>query len=237
VDVAAISSFTARELVAATGITPRVIPYGVSLPDSKQEWPVEHGLVLTVGRLIARKGHSYLVEAMALLRDRPGVKLVIVGEGHERPNLEGLIAQLRLEDRVRLAGRIPGEELEHLYATCHLFVLPAIVDETGDTEMLGMVLLEAMRYRKPVIATSVGGTTDIVRDDETGILVPQRDPQALAGAIDRLLDEPERAELLGRAGYAYARDRFSWEAVLNQTLAFYGLAPAELHRLLLSDQP
>jgi glycosyltransferase involved in cell wall biosynthesis len=92
--------------------------------------------------------------------------------------------------------------------------------------MLGMVLLEAMRHRKPVIATRVGGTTDIVRNDETGILIPQRDPQALAEAIGRLLDEPERAERLGRAGYSYAHDQFSWQAVLNQTLALYGLIPA-----------
>lgn len=223
--VAAISSFTARELAAATGVTPRVIPYGISLPEAGQVGPAERGLVLTVGRLIARKGHSYLVEAMALLRDRPHVRLVIVGEGHERPHLEALIQALDLGDRVRLAGRVPGDELERLYAACEVFVLPAIVDETGDTEMLGMVLLEAMRYRKPVIATHVGGIPDIVADGETGVLVPQRDPHALASAIARVLDEPAWAARLGQAGYAAARDRFSWAAVIRQTLELYGWAP------------
>ena len=81
-----------------------------------------------------------------------------------------------------------------------------------------------MRYRKPVIATRVGGIADIVQDGETGILVAQRDPRALADAIDRLLEDPVLAERLGIGGYEYARQHFAWPAVLEQTLALYAMA-------------
>ena len=223
-DVAAISSFTAREVVEATGVEPRIIPYGIALPPEEGFWPAQRGLILTVGRLVARKGHVFLIEAMALLRDHPEARLVIVGEGHERPELEAAIGRLGLADRVELTGRISDEALNRLYQACHIFVLPAIVDSGGDTEMLGMVSLEAMRYRKPVIATRVGGITDIVQDGETGILVAQRDPHALADAIDRLLGDPALAERLGIGGYEFARQHFAWPAVLEQTLALYAMA-------------
>jgi glycosyltransferase involved in cell wall biosynthesis len=80
-----------------------------------------------------------------------------------------------------------------------------------------------MRYCKPVVATEVGGISDIVVNGETGLLVEQRDPSALAGAIACLLDDPAFAERLGRNGYAFARDHFAWPAVLAQTVALYGM--------------
>jgi glycosyltransferase involved in cell wall biosynthesis len=226
-DVAAISSYTARQLGSMTGLAPRTIPYGIALPPADAAWPTESGLILTVGRLIARKGHADLIQAMVHLQAHPHARLVIVGEGHERPALESLIQDLGLADRVTLMGRVSDQELERLYAACHVFVLPAIVDSTGDTEMLGMVLLEAMRYRKPVVATRVGGIADIVQDGENGCLVEQRNPQALAGAIGHLLEDGSWAERLGRAGYQSAHSRFSWTHVIRQVLALYGLESEE----------
>lgn len=223
-DVAAISSYTARELAASTGAEARLIPYGISLPSEDAEWPAEPGLILTVGRLIARKGQGYLIEAMLLLAaaGHAHARLVIVGEGPERPHLDGLIRTLGLAQRVTLTGRVSDEALQRYYMACQLFVLPAIVDDTGDTEMLGMVSLEAMRYRKPVVASSVGGIADIVQDGVTGLLVKQRDPGALAIAIHHLLSNPSLATELGQAGYQFARDHFSWPSVLAQTLMLYG---------------
>jgi len=220
-DLAAISSYTGRELTAISGRTPRIIPYGVHLPPER-DWPATPGRILTVGRLIARKGHIYLIRAMARLTDLPDAHLVIVGEGHEREALEAEIQRLGLEDRVTLTGRVSDETLEEHYQSCQVFVLPAIVDETGDTEMLGMVSLEAMRYGKPVVASDVGGIPDIVADGESGVLVPQKDPEALAAAIRRLLTNPEEARRLGHAGYHFARAHFSWESVVRATRAMYG---------------
>ncbi len=224
-DVAAISTYTAAELARLTGVEARLIPYGIALPPGDGEWPAEPGLILTVGRLIARKGQAYLVEAMPLLLQRhPEARLVIVGEGHERPQMEELVHRHGLAGRVTLAGRVSDAELQRYYARCDIFVLPAIVDDAGDTEMLGMVSLEAMVYGKPVVATDVGGIPDIVRHGETGLLVPQRDAAALAAAIGQLLDDPALSRRLGQAGHAFARDRFAWPAVVAETLALYGLA-------------
>jgi glycosyltransferase involved in cell wall biosynthesis len=161
---------------------------------------------------------------MSHLAHRPEAHLIIVGEGHERPLLEEAIRRYHLEERVKLAGRVSDEVLDRLYERCQVFVLPAIVDSAGDTEMLGMVSLEAMRYCKPVVATEVGGISDIVVNGETGVLVDQRNPRALADAIDRLLEDPVLAERLGHNGYEFARQHFAWPAVLDQTLALYGAA-------------
>lgn len=227
-DVAAISSFTAREVERSTGVTPRVIPYGIAMPADDRTWPAQPGMILTVGRLVARKGHIYLIEAMARLKAL-NAQLVIVGEGHERPDLEEKVRALQMEERVTFAGRVSDSELNRLYQTCQVFVLPAIVDSSGDTEMLGMVSLEAMRYRKPVVATRVGGIADIVQDNATGLMVEQRDADGLAAAIDRLLADPNLASELGQAGYQYARDHFSWQAVMEQTLALYAINHDTIH--------
>lgn len=220
--VAAISSFTARETQKMGGVAPRIIPYGIALPPRDPAAAVEPGLILNVGRLVERKGQAYLIEAMAYLAHRPEAHLIIVGEGHERPLLEETIRRHGLADRVKLAGRVSDEVLDGLYRRCEVFVLPAIVDSSGDTEMLGMVSLEAMRYCKPVVATQVGGVTDIVQDNKTGLLAPQRDVRALAEAIERLLGDPALARRLGDGGYEFARQHFAWPAVLDQTLALYG---------------
>jgi glycosyltransferase involved in cell wall biosynthesis len=225
-EVAAISTFTCRELTLLTGVMPVLIPFGVSVP-SESEMPaateMQTGMILTVGRLIARKGQAYLVEAMALLADHTQAHLVIVGEGHERPALEATVERVGLASRVTLKGRVSNEELNRLYRACQVFVLPGIVDAAGDTEMLGMVLLEAMRYRKPVVCTRVGGTLDILTDNENGLLVAEKDPAGLAAAIRRLMDDASLADRFGRAGYATARDRFGWPEIVRRTKAIYGM--------------
>ena len=220
-DVAAISSYTAREVNRVSGRTPRVIPYGIHLPP-EQDWPTEPGRILTVGRLVARKGHVHLIEAMMYLQHLPQAHLIIVGAGHEQPALEAAIARLQLVDRVTLTGRVTDKELEAYYQSCQVFVLPAIIDDSGDTEMLGMVSLEAMRYCKPVIASNVGGIPDIISDGETGLLVEQKDAVALAHTIEQVLSDPALAHKLGHDGYRYAREQFSWESVETETLAMYG---------------
>ena len=220
-DFAAISTYTARELTRLTGEVPRVIPFGIHLPP-EQDWPATPGRILTVGRLIPRKGHLYLIRAMAHLSDLSDAHLVIVGSGNEREALEAEVQRLGLEERVTFTGRVSDEELEADYKSCQVFVLPAIVDESGDTEMLGMVSLEAMRYCKPVIASNVGGIPDIVVDGESGVLVPQKDPKALAAAIRRMLTDEDWAREVGHAGYRFARAHFSWESVTAATRAMYG---------------
>jgi hypothetical protein len=102
------------------------------------------------------------------------------------------------------------------------------VDSQGETEGLGVVLLEALNYARPIAASNVGGIPDIVRHGETGLLFPEKDPRALAAAVLELLRDPERAERLGRQGHAMVRREFSWEHVTAQWDAFYAEAAKRL---------
>ena len=229
--VSANSSFTANLVRELADAEVKVIPYGStivardapSMAAGSEPRPEPDGgrRILYVGRLIERKGLSYLIEAMDLLPSGLCVRLDIVGAGDQRPLLERLVEDKGLTERVFFRGRIPYEELAELYAGCDLFVLPAIVDSRGDTEGLGVVLVEAMSYKKPVIATNVGGIPDIVRHNETGILVEQRDPQALAQAIEAMLTDENRARELGRAGLDYVKEYFSWPRIVDQVMALY----------------
>src|SRR5690606_40977927 len=94
---------------------------------------------------------------------------------------------------IRFAGRLPAGALREAYGAAHAFVLPAVVDSRGDTEGLGVVLVEATEYGLPLVASAVGGITDVVEDDVTGIAIPPADPQALATALRRLADDPPPA--------------------------------------------
>jgi glycosyltransferase involved in cell wall biosynthesis len=213
------SSFTGAQVrdIHARAVT--VIPYGTTIVP-KEDIDVaarSPHAVLAVGRLIERKGFAYLIEAMARVRaQHADARCTIVGGGPLYDALHRTIARQRLEDTVTLAGRVSNERLEQLYRSHGMFVLPAIEDAHGDTEGLGVVLIEALTYRLPVIGTSVGGIPDIVLHEDTGLLVPQKDPGALAAAIIRLCSEPTVADTLATRGYAHVRDHFSWDAIIDR---------------------
>ncbi|HKP76095.1 MAG TPA: glycosyltransferase family 4 protein, partial [Longimicrobiaceae bacterium] len=118
-------------------------------------------------------------------------------------------------------GFVPAETLRERLAGCDAFVLPAVVDAKGDTEGLGVVLLEAMTYARPVIASAAGGIVDIVRDGRNGYLVPPGEAEALAGAISRMMDDPARARALGLQGRRDAEEGFSWDAIADRLAAIY----------------
>jgi glycosyltransferase involved in cell wall biosynthesis len=201
-----------------------VIPYAVDLPaPSRTALPRAAGgcAVLFVGRLAERKGVRYLIDAIADLPATLQPHLTIIGDGPERQALEAQTQARGAAGRVTFLGWVTPEQLDAAYAATSVFVLPAVVDARGDTEGLGMVLLEAMTYRVPVISTPLGGVTDIVQNDETGLLVPPNDASALAAAITRIATDPALAERLGAAGRDYAVSHFSWAAVLSQWRALY----------------
>jgi glycosyltransferase involved in cell wall biosynthesis len=222
--VAAISSFTGSQVDTMTGVKPVVIPYGINVPPLKEYAPPSLGSrrILAIGRLIERKGHVYLLQALAeLTKRRDDVRLTILGRGSERARLESLIDELGLADKVQLLDYVSDEELAELYQQCDLLVQPSITDSGGDFEGLGMVLLEAMSYQKPVVATKVGGILDIVHHNETGLLVEERDSRALAQAIEAVLTDENRARELGQAGFAYVKEHFSWSRIVDQVMALY----------------
>ena len=147
--------------------------------------------------------------------------LVIGGTGPEAEALKSLVKILNINNNVRLLGFVPDNEVASFFASSDIFVLPAIVDNTGDTEGLGMVLLEAMANGVPTIATRVGGITDVVEDGQTGILVEQRNPNQLAEKLALLYHNPTLRASMGLAGRERLRLYFSWTSVVEQTLQVY----------------
>lgn len=157
--------------------------------------------ILAVGRLVEKKGFGGLVDACGILRDR-GVAFQcrIVGDGVERTNLSARIEQLNLGPMVRLVGPQPHAELIGTFREAAIVAAPCVIGADGDRDGLPTVLLEAMALGVPCVATDVTGIPELVRDGETGLCVPQSDPQALADALQRLLDDADlRADLATRA--------------------------------------
>ncbi len=230
--VVAISSYTADQLRELADVPIEVIPYTTSLPPAPAPAraaspPGAPWTALSVGRLVERKGVTHLVDAVRLLWARGrDIRLVVVGDGPERSRLEQQIREHGLDHRVELRGQVSAEALQQAYAAADAFVLPAIVDRRGDTEGLGVVLLEAMNQRVPVVASRIGGIPDIVEDGVSGLLVPPGDAAALAAALERLAREPDLAARLGDAGYRRLRERFSWEAIVARWEAVYQAAAA-----------
>jgi glycosyltransferase involved in cell wall biosynthesis len=222
--VVAISTYTASEVRQLVDRPVAVIPYTFELlaPAPRHRRTAGAGFeILTVGRLVERKGVVHLVEALAQLPMASGARLVVIGDGPEAPRIRARALELGIGDRVHLRGRLPDEELRAAYASADVFVLPAIVDARGDTEGLGVVLLEAMNFGVPVVASAVGGIIDIVIDGETGLLVPSADSGILAAALERLWSDPEFASRLGAKGQRFVADRFSWSAIVAQWLTVY----------------
>ena len=224
--VVAISSHTKSEIERIAPVRVEIVPYGSPVPsipagETPGQEPGRTRRVLFVGRLVERKGVEYLVRATKELDMPFPVQLDIVGAGPEEENLRSLITKLGLDDRVNLAGRVSGQELKEYYAACDCFVLPAIIDSRGDTEGLGVVLIEALSYRKPVVASALGGIVDIVHHEKTGLAVPEKDPKALAGAISRLLADQDLSRQLAEDGYNYIQHYFDWNRITEQWLALY----------------
>lgn len=178
--------------------------------------------ILYVGRLIERKGIPYLIEAFALLRKDVDAQLLLVGKGVLHDELAQQIDQSGLQDSVKLLSDIGNEALAELYLSSTVFVLPAIVDSKGDTEGLGVVLIEAMTFGLPVVASNVGGIPDVVINERTGLLVPEKDPRALAEALKRVIADPETADKFTVNAQKHIESCFSWHAVIEKLDILYG---------------
>ncbi len=217
--VVAISSYTAAEVRELADVPIDVIPYTTSLPEPPAA-ARRPGPILFVGRLVARKGVDRLIGALARL-GAESPPLEIVGDGPERAGLEDVARRLGVSGRVVFRGKISAAALQESYARAVVAVLPAVRDARGDTEGLGVVLLEAMNHGTPVVASRVGGIPDIVEDGVSGLLVPPGDEAALADALHRVINDPALADRLGAAGRERVRSEFSWDAITTRWEALY----------------
>ena len=221
-DSSTVVSHAMRKEAERLGADPEqmsVVPMGVDMttsfvPDPKKR---EQDTVVFVGRLVEKKGVSYLLEAFSLaLKERAGLRLLIAGAGPEEDILKNLTLKLGITNSVEFLGAVKNSELPAIYQRGAIAVLPFVVAEDGDQEGFGLVVVESLGCGCAVVASEVPAVKDIITNGETGILVPQKNPQQLASVIIKLYKDPELRSQLAQRGHTYVMERFGWGSVAKR---------------------
>lgn len=184
--------------------------------DIRKEFAIDKdsSLLVDVGRLIPVKGHEYLIHSLKnVVSLFPKTKLFIVGEGILEESLKDLTKRLGLENHILFTGH--RRDVPDFMNEADLFVFPTL------GEGFGLVLLEAMAFKKPIVATRVMSIPEIVEDGKSGLLVPPRNPEALAEAIVQLLKDKDRSKEFGKRGHEILLSKFSTERMVEETERIY----------------
>lgn len=217
------SHFNAQTIAGRYGFMPEVVFNGIDTslfrpqppdPTLRERLGVSSNvpLLLFVGRLQPWKGVATAIQA---LRHIDQAMLLIAGDGEDRPRLAAIARELGVSERVRFLGSVPRQHLPALYATVDLLLATSYASET-----FGIGPVEAQACGLPVVATRFGGFPEVVADGQTGLLVPPRDPEALAAAVNSLLSDPVRRAALAAAAPVWAA-QFAWPAVVDRIEAVY----------------
>ena len=211
---------------SACGGKLRCIYHGLDLSQFEFRGPAARDtgppLILSVARLVEKKGLSDLIAAAEILRRRGrSFRVEIIGNGALRQALEARIGEFALNDRVRLLGAQSHEAVHQAYHRASVFALPCVVTANGDRDGIPNVLLEAMASGVPVVATRVSGIPELIESERDGLLVEPNSPEKLADAIDRLLEHPELGEWLVRAARSKIEAHFSVEDGARQLLDLF----------------
>ncbi|MFQ5910020.1 MAG: glycosyltransferase family 4 protein, partial [Thermoplasmata archaeon] len=210
-DVITISDYNKRVLEQEYGVPPEKV-HVIRLFTDKglEEEPVRPRsgpfTILIVSRFVEKKGHRTLFEAVARLRDRD-VRLQVVGGGPL--DLKSMVSGIGIQDKVEFLGKVPDDALKELYQGCDVFCMPSETTDYGDKEGIPVVLMEAMAYGKPVIATRHAGIPEIVEE----ILIDEGDDEALAENIKSLMNHRELGARLGENNRRIIREKYSSENV------------------------
>jgi colanic acid/amylovoran biosynthesis glycosyltransferase len=186
--------------------------------------------LVTTGRLVEKKGIEYVIRAIApIVPHYPKLQYTIIGDGPLRPQLEALIQELGLEERVQLVGWQDEQELIVSLNQAHIFIAPSVTAEDGNQDAPINVLKEAMAMGLPVISTLHGGIPELVQDGIAGYLVPERDVPRLRDRIEQLLAMPDQWIPMGQAGRAYVEQQFNLQQLNDRLVTRYQelLAPSD----------
>jgi colanic acid/amylovoran biosynthesis glycosyltransferase len=198
------------------GIDSSKIPFKERHPS-----PSETIRLLSVGRLVEMKAREYAIKAVARLVKRYPIQYDIIGDGPLRRQLQDLIEELKVSEYIKLWGWVSSEKLDQLYQETHLFIHPSVTSSDGNQEGQGVVLLEAQAYGIPVIATRHGAFPDSVVEGRTGFLVPEKDVDALAAAIQKLLECPELWPKMGRTGRVFVEHNYEIKELNEKLIGIY----------------
>jgi glycosyltransferase involved in cell wall biosynthesis len=217
-----------RQLIEQNGLNPNTVvsvPTGIDVEHFSPR-PCAGGFKTSLGlppdaKIITNvaiwrrwKGHDVLVSAAALLRDRWDVSVLIAGEGGENAAIKRQIQSVGLGERVRFLGHV--DDLRPLLSCSDV-----VVSSSSSHEGVPQSLAQALAMTRPVVATDVGSTGELIVHEHTGLLVPPNDPAALAAAIDRLLSDPTLARLCGERGREHVVARYSYERMIDLVLDLY----------------
>lgn len=175
--------------------------------------------ILAVGRMVPKKGFRYLIQALPQLLARvPTARVVLIGDGDERPNLERMASAMGVRSAVDFVGTVPRDEIVAYYSAADVLAMPS-VNEPEDG--LNVCVLDAMSCSLPVVATTVAGNSLAVEDGRTGLLVPERRPDLLADALARLYSDRRRMRAMGQAGRQRVEAEFTWSHLATRYLEHF----------------
>jgi N-acetyl-alpha-D-glucosaminyl L-malate synthase BshA len=204
------------------GIDPGFFSKSRDVEFLRKKAEIEGETILFVGRLIDWKGVDDLIRAVPkVLEKYPKAKLLLVGSGPRKRRLINLAKTLDITNNVLFTGEVNQGELPRYYSVANVFVLPSIVNDKGETEGLGVVLLEAMACGIPVIGSNVGGIPDIINDGETGLLANQKDPDDLGQKIIMLLTDENLRKRVIENGLKFVKENFTWEVIADRFIKLY----------------
>ncbi|MDQ6434741.1 glycosyltransferase family 4 protein [Mesorhizobium sp. LHD-90] len=196
-------------------------PFAGDHSDADGSDPARPVRIVSVGRAVEKKGYDTLLEALALLPDNLEWRFEHIGGGEKLPELKVLAGKLGLSDRIDWRGALAQEEVLRHYRSADLFALACRIAGDGDRDGLPNVLVEASSQRLPCISTTISGVPELITDGENGLLVAPEDPQALAGALERAICDPELRRRLGNAAEQRVRAHFDHHSSIGQLVALF----------------
>jgi glycosyltransferase involved in cell wall biosynthesis len=218
-----------------------VVPYGVDAkrfrPDDQARAKVRRALgvggstllVFAVGRLVRKKGFEYLIDAIAQLPNAGDALVVLAGDGDLREELEARAQAAGVADRVKFVGTLLQDVVAEYLAAADIAVVPSVRDDAGNVDGLPNVVMETLASGTALIATPAGGISAVLEHERTGVIVPERDPAAIARAIQTLASNPAQREALATAGREMVMNRFGWSRVAERFEAAYAAVIASRH--------
>jgi glycosyltransferase involved in cell wall biosynthesis len=168
--------------------------------------------LLALGRFVGKKGYDYLLRACKLLADSGlDFHLTMAGDGPKARQLKHLSNQLGVSDRVSFPGFVNYDRVSELFRAADVFVMPSVIDSSGDRDGIPTVIMEALLHRVPVIATDVSGISEVIEDGTTGLLIPEKDASAIATAVRHMVGDRDSALLTAERGKARVLEQFDPE--------------------------
>jgi glycosyltransferase involved in cell wall biosynthesis len=183
----------------------------------RSQFNINSPFLLYAGRLSEKKGVKYLLEAMQqIIKQTPEAKLLIVGTGEEKKNLQQLSEKLGLKGHVTFTGALPNKDLPDYFASADIFIGPSIKVAGGDTEGFGLTFVEAGMSGCIVIGTDVGGISDIIQHGETGFLVKEKSPEQIATTVNMILEKKVEWDHIKENARNSLCSKFDWSVIAEQ---------------------